>query len=361
MSRLRSLVANRLYLSAVGVVGVLVVTVAYLFGGVLDRPLTAQPIDVRVTMSATGGLFEGSAVTYRGVSVGRVTDISVTPDGVVATARINDLEVPADTRVQVRSLSPVGEQYLDLQPRRTGGPYLTDGSTLQARADDLPATLGNTVVAVSRLLDQIDDRKLRSLLTELSTGLRGTGQDIGRLVDQAGLLLDELDRAYPETARLLRNLEPATGAITDNRVQLGELGTSAKSLAGFLRAYDPRLRRLIDRTPGQLAQLDRLIADARAVLPDFLSRGLVLGDILTRQDAGFRELLTQYAPGLATLQKVVHDDKLFISIVLKDDARCRYGTPQREPRDIGPRALPTTGACPAAGGPQRGAAYAPGS
>lgn len=359
-SAVRGVLTNRLYLSALGILGVLAVTVAYLFGGVLDRPLTGQPIDVKVSMASTGGLFEGSAVTYRGVSVGRVTDISLTPDGVVATARINDLEIPADTRVAIRSLSPVGEQYLDLQPRTKGGPYLADGASLKAGAGDLPKTLGSTVLAVSRLLDQIDDAKLRSLLTELSTGLQGTGQEIGRLVDQAGLVLDELDKAYPETARLLRNLDPALSTITDNQADLSTLGTSAKQLGSFLKDYDPRFRSLLRKAPQQLEDLDRLVGEANRVLPGFLRVTIRLGDIVTRRDAGFRELLAQYAPGLRTLTEFVHDDKLFISIILSDDTRCDYGNPRRPARDISPKALPTNGVCPASiPNLQRGAAHAP--
>ena len=364
MSRLssgvRTVFTDRLYLSAVGVLTILLLAVAYIVGGVLGRPLTSNPTEVRVTMQSTGGLFEGSAVTYRGVQVGRVTTIRPTADGVVATARIDGTEIPADTRVVVRSLSPVGEQYLDFQPRKDSGPYLATGDTLTAKASDLPTTLGSTVVSVSKLLGQIDDRKLRSLLDELSTGLKGTGQDIGRLLDQSGLLLDELDKAFPQTDRLLRQSGPALRTITDNRDQLLRLGTSARQLGAFLKNYDPEFRRLLERAPGQLQQLDEFVADADKVLPDFLRVSISLGDIVEARDPAFRELLAQYAPGLRTLTQVVRDKKLFIELILSNDERCRYSTTRRAPRDTAPRELATGGSCSASlAHLQRGAAHVP--
>lgn len=48
----------------------------------------ADHYTVRVHLARTGGLFTHSDVTYRGVSVGRVGDIGLTADGVVAELRI---------------------------------------------------------------------------------------------------------------------------------------------------------------------------------------------------------------------------------------------------------------------------------
>ena len=74
MPSVRNILTDRLYLSAVGIVVVFLVAIAYLFAAVLDQPLTERPINVEVELEQTGGLFEGSVVTYRGVKVGKVTE-----------------------------------------------------------------------------------------------------------------------------------------------------------------------------------------------------------------------------------------------------------------------------------------------
>jgi virulence factor Mce-like protein len=362
MRAVRAIFSDRLYLSAVGVVAILVLCVAYLFAVVLDQPLTSRPIGVTVMLGNTGGLFEGSAVTYRGVKVGKVGDITITRQGVRAEVALSSgTEVPTDSIARVRSLSPVGEQYLDFQPNTEHGPFLEDGATVAAEFTDLPKSLSSTVVAVNKVLRQIDDKRLRSFLVELSTGLQGTGEDIGRLVDQGDLILAELDEVWPETERLLRNSDPVLDIGTDNATALRDLGTSSRRLAAFLRGYDPELRRTLDRAPSQLRQLQALVADAQEVLPGFLAVGVSLTDIFAMHDPHLRALLRAYGPGLGTLSRVIRDGELKLELIADKDPRCSYGTARRHPRDPTRVRMNKKGQCAASFATlQRGAAHAPG-
>jgi phospholipid/cholesterol/gamma-HCH transport system substrate-binding protein len=362
MRSVRAVFSDRLYLSAVGVVTVLVICVAYLFASVLDQPLTSRPIQVTVMLGNTGGLFEGSAVTYRGVKIGKVKDITITREGVRAEiSLVTGTEVPTDSIARVRSLSPVGEQYLDFQPNTDDGPYLENGTTVSAEFTDLPKSLSSTVVAVNKVLRQVDDKKLRSFLVELSTGLEGTGDDLGQLVDQGDLILAELDRVWPQTDRLLRNSDPVLDIGTDNATALRDLGTSARQFAAFLRDYDPELRRTLDRAPSQLRQLQELIDEAQKVLPGFLSVGVSLTDIFALHDPHLRALLKAYGPGLGSLTRVIRDGELKLELITDKDPRCSYGTHRRNPRDPTRVPMNTNGHCsPSLATLQRGAAHAPG-
>ncbi len=239
--------------------------------------------------------------------------------------------MPTDSIARVRSLSPVGEQYLDFQPNTGKGPFLEDGAEVAAEFTDLPKSLSSTVVAVNKLLRQVDDRKLRSFLVELSTGLRGTGDDIGRLIDQGGLILDELDAVWPQTERLLRNSDSVLSIGTDNATALRDLGTSSRKLAAFLRDYDPELRRTLERTPNQLRQLEILFEDAQQVLPGFLSVGVSLTDIFALHDPHLRALCRPTVP-VCTLAQVTRDGELQLELIMDKDPRCRYGTHRRHPR-----------------------------
>jgi virulence factor Mce-like protein len=359
---MRSVLNNRLYLSAIGVVLVLVVCVFYLFASILNQPLTSRPVQLTVQLKSTGGLFEGAVVTYRGVKVGKVTDIELTGEGVEARLRLSTgTEVPKDSVAVVRSLSPVGEQYIDFQPNSASGPFLEDGGTIPAESTDIPMSLQSTVVAVNKLLRQIDERKLRTTLVELSDGLSGTGDEIGRMIDDGQLLLEELDRIYPQTERLLRNSDVALDIAPDKAADLRRLGTSAKQLAAFLRDYDPELRDTLRRAPGQIEQMEALVADARKVLPDFLSVGVSITDIFASYEPHVRRLLQTYESGLGVLNDSIVDGELRIQLILDADRRCSYGVKRLEPREPGRRPLQKDGRCSASFSTlQRGAAHAPG-
>ncbi len=356
------LLGNKLYLSLAGIIVVLIVTTAYIFSAVLDQPLTSRPVEVKVQLAQTGGLFEGSVVTYRGIKVGKVKSIVPTAEGVEATVRITDgTQVPKDSLARVRSLSPVGEQYLDFQPKQVKGPYLATGDVVPATSTDLPKSLSSTVVAVNNVLRQIDDKKLRIVLGELSTGLKGTGDDLGQILDQGTAILQTLDEVWPETDRIISNSGDVLSIATDNADSLRQLATSAKQFARFLRNYDPELRDLLKRGPGQVDELLKLVKDADAVLPGFLSTGVSFTDVFRSYEPHLRALLQNYSPGLQSLLSKVQNGELRIEIIPDMDPRCDYGTTRLDPKRTERRPLQKDGRCAASFATlQRGAAHAPG-
>ena len=74
-----------------------------------------------------------SNVLLRGVRVGKVTRI----DTSVAAATIHfyidgQYQVPVDSDVRLENLSALGESYIELEPRSSGGPILRDGQRIAA-------------------------------------------------------------------------------------------------------------------------------------------------------------------------------------------------------------------------------------
>lgn len=354
---------DKLYLSLIGIGIVLVLATAYIFAAVLDQPLTARPLEVKVELAQTGGLFEGSAVTYRGIKIGKVKKIVPGQDGVVAELAVTTTtDIPKDAVARVRSLSPVGEQYIDFQPKSTKGPFLESGDVIPAESTDLPKSLSSTVIAVNNVLRQIDDKKLRIVLGELSTGLKGTGTDLGQILDQGTAILETLDAVWPETDRVITNAGTVLPIVTDNADSLRVLAQSSKQFAKFLREYDPELRDILKRGPGQLKELVKLVNDADAVLPGFLSTGVSFTDVFLSYEPHLRALLQSYEPGLRSLLNKVKGGELRIQIIGDKDPRCKnYGTSRLDPTKNERRPLQKDARCEASfANLQRGAEKAPG-
>lgn len=55
-------------------------------------------------------------VTYRGSQIGKVTVVDLTANGRSTLVAGSLSKVPADLKAAVRSMSAVGEQYVDLLP-----------------------------------------------------------------------------------------------------------------------------------------------------------------------------------------------------------------------------------------------------
>ena len=348
-------------LSGIGIATALVLCVFYIFAAVLKAPLLEDAPVITVSMDRSGGLFEGSLATYRGVRVGKVTSLDLEGDGVVATVRLSpDQKVPRDSKVQVRSLSPVGEQYLDFRPRSEKGPYLADGDNIPASAIDLPQTLGAMAITLNKLIEQVDPDKVEVVLNELSTGLAGTEDDLEALVEDGSELLADLDEHWPVTQRLLHNGRTILRIGVEHAPDLVRLARSAKLFAWWLRANDPLLFRTLERAPGQIEELRALVEDASETLPQLLDPAVTLTDILAARDPHVRELLIQFPRGFQTLAGAIRNGTAHLDAILQRTKTCKYPTSQRGPRDTSFRALQSRGHCSRSlAYSQRGAQWAP--
>ena len=361
-SALRRALTNKLHISALGVFVVFVLCVAYIISGVLGTPLTSRPKSVNVNLSATGGLFVGSSVTYRGVRVGRVTKIDFTSTGVRAVAQLtSSKKIPANSRAVVRSLSPVGEQYLDFQPRSQAGPYLQNGSTIAAKNTAIPQTLASTVIAVSKLLDQINPKDLHTVLNQASVAFAGTSEDLGRLTDQSQQIIADLNKYWPNASRLATNAGTLLDIGVENQARIRQAAHDFKVFAAFLKSYDPELLRTLTGAPSDIAQLKRLVKDTDDVLPTFLRLGGDISTLLASYAPHLKVLLAQFAPGLSVLGSAVKDGSLHLTAIGQTDHYCDYGTARRDPKSTTRRKLQAGGHCPGSfQWLQRGAAHAPG-
>ena len=113
-----------------------VVGVAYVGGkyAQIDKLLFDDDYTVSASFAESGGIFTGAEVTYRGQPVGRVGELKLLSDGVEVNLDIDKgVKIPNDLLAVVANRSAIGEQYVDLQPRRDDGPYLQDHSKI-ARA-----------------------------------------------------------------------------------------------------------------------------------------------------------------------------------------------------------------------------------
>ena len=353
---------RKFILSGGGIALALVLCVFYIFGSVLKTPLLESAPTVKVEMPRTGGLFEGSQATFRGVRVGKVTKLDLGKDGVEATVKLaGGTEIPADSHVQVRSLSPVGEQYLDFQPKDLQGPFLKDGSVIKADAVDLPQTLGNLAITLNKLIEQIQPKKVAIVLDEIARGVGGAEQDLQILVRDGSSLLRKLDQNWPVTERLLSNGNVLLRIGADNSANILQIARNSKLFASWLRSYDPTLFRLLKRAPGQLEELRRVVRDARETLPQLLDPAITLSDVMAAHDPHIRELLVQFPRGFNALAGAIRNGAGHLDVIMQRTETCDYPTVQRSPRATTRRPLQDQGHCSKGlRYSQRGAQWAPG-
>ncbi|MCF6390310.1 MCE family protein [Mycobacterium sp. MBM] len=258
---------------------------------------------VTLQMPSTGGLYRFSNVTVRGVQVGKVTDIALTKSGPQATLSLSTTpRIPADLHAEVRSVSAVGEQYVDLQPRTDAGPFLGNGSVIPANEVSVPQKVGPMLDQVSALLDSVPQDRVAALLDETSQALDGASYDLGSLMDSSAEI----------SADLADNASPAAQLIDDSAPLLdGQLQTTdavrqwARNLAGITRQIDENdaaVRNILQTGPGAADETARLLADLKPTLPVLLANLTTVGQIAVTYNPGVEQLLVLFPPYVAALQ-----------------------------------------------------------
>lgn len=296
-------VRNQLIIFTIaGIVGVLAMVLVYMQ---LPTLLGIGRMTVTMELPRTGGLYRFSNVTYRGVQIGRVTDVRATRAGAQATLSLSTSpKIPADLQASVLSVSAVGEQYVDLQPRTDSGPYLRNGSVISTEDVTVPQKVGPMLDQVSALLDSIPKEKLSQLLDGTFKGLNGAGDDLSTLLESTATVAGDFDTVADRARTLIDDSRPL---LEGQAASADALRTWARSLAGVtgqLVADDPQLRGVLANGPGALDEASRLLNQVKPTLPVLLTNLATVGRVGVTYHASLEQLLVLLPPFIASVQAV---------------------------------------------------------
>ncbi|MFG2745069.1 MCE family protein [Streptomyces chartreusis] len=334
---------------------------------VLDRGYT-----VRADFPNSGGIFRGAEVTYRGVPVGRVGELHLTGTDEVSVAL--DIEdgaprIPANTLAVVANRSAVGEQYVDLQPRTSRGPYLLDGSSIPRRNTRVPLPTTDLILSLDRLVNSVGKEDLRVTVDELGEAFAGTGPNLGRLVDSGNELVESASEALPETIALIEDSRKVLKTQADQGSSIRSFANDLAALTAQLKASDGDLRRLIGNARPAAQEVNSLLKSMGPELSVLLSNLISGGQVTLARLPGVEQALVTFPAMVAGSYTVVPGDGTthFGLVVNADDPpACTqgYGTPRRDPADTSTREANTQARCTLPRGSEssvRGAQNAPGA
>ena len=284
-----------------------IVGIAAMVGVYMQVPtlLGIGRITVTVELSRTGGLYQFSNVTYRGVQIGKVTDVRPVRGGAEATLSLaTSPRIPADLQARVLSVSAVGEQYVDLLPRTDSGPYLRDGSVIAVTDTTVPQQVGPMLDQVSALLQSIPKDRLSKLLDESFNGLNGSADDLATLLDSSSTVIADFDRVAGRARTLVDDARPLLDGQVVSADALRSWARSLAGLTGQLRASDPQLRGVLSDGPAALNEVSRLLSQVKPTLPVLLANLTTVSRIAVTYNASLEQLLVLLPPYIASVQAV---------------------------------------------------------
>jgi phospholipid/cholesterol/gamma-HCH transport system substrate-binding protein len=362
--------ATRIKLAVFAVLSVLIVAYTGIHYANLGR-YVGMPgyYVVRLDLAQAGGIFPNADVTYRGVSVGRVGAVRLTATGVEADLNISDSAPPIPARLQaaIADLSAVGEQYVDLRPDATSGPYLTAGTVIPQRDTQLPLPVTSLLTSLNTLATSLPLGTLRTLLDEMATGLQGQGTDLASIIDGNHALVQALSARTGQTITLITNSKTVLATQIAESGELDSFANSARLLAKQLKATDPDLRKLIIAGPQVGAEVADLLANTNPGLATLIANLLTTSEVTLTRGQALDELLSVLPADIAAGSTVITNKGANFGMALTffSPLPCTAGyggTVFRNGLDTSPASpLNTSAACtePASEGDVRGSAHAP--
>jgi phospholipid/cholesterol/gamma-HCH transport system substrate-binding protein len=245
-----------------------------------------------------GGLRSGASVTFNGIRVGEVTDLSLDPKDpkqALATISVNtDTPIRADTEVSLDSQGLTGIAVLALR----GG---------SAAAGPLTAKLG--------------DMPLLSAGSSASQDMMAAARDVARRID--ALLADNQEAIK----KSLRNIENFTDMLARNSESLQ---TSVRNIETFTNS----LAKNSEKVDNIMASVDRIMggADGKGDVPEAVRAFKVLAENLDKKLDG---LIVDGRRTLNTIDRAVRNFDENPSRIIFGGGRPATGGAQQQRRPLG--------------------------
>lgn len=251
----------------------------------------ADPEVTTTLPDSAGPIRESTPVQFRGVRVGTLAAVVPNEAGALLTMRLDPAQlaaIPAGVRVRLLPRTLFGNQYLDLVEGRSAPGRLTAGTHIPPDDSRPTAQLYDAYTRMYQLLDALEPAKLQVALTAMADSLRGRGERLGSMIDdaaelvgQAGPVLDNLDAdlrtvaalgedlraSAPDLLRSLDNAIALSNVVVEERADIGALLSGAVEVTS-------RSQRMLADNAGRTVELVRAadpISDILGANPDAAS------------------------------------------------------------------------------------------
>lgn len=323
---------KKAWLSGLALLLCLVVGIGYLTLGALQwNPLRSTYL-ATVELPASGGLLRNQDVTLRGVQIGKVTNLFITPEGVNAEVRLNSAtKLSETTKGRVAGLSAAGEQYIDFDGGNGEAPYLADGSVLKLGSTEVPVTLGELLGHSDGMLKQIDTKKMEIIKKELGMSKDGP-QKIRDIMDGGTYLISTLDGVMPQTVKLLNTSRTTLQLVADKQEGM-KVATDNfnKTFAGVNRMVGG-FRELMQAAPKTFNATNNTFTENGDTMAQLLGDLVTTTELMYMRVPALNALFPNYRGSLLdSLSSAIHDNAFWLTMDIYPRYTCDYGTPRQGP------------------------------
>jgi phospholipid/cholesterol/gamma-HCH transport system substrate-binding protein len=258
---------------------------------------------LKAQLPASGGLYPTANVTYRGITIGKVTDVEPTQQGAEATMSIDSrYKIPIDATANVHSVSAVGEQYLDLESTGNPSKYFSEGQTITKGT--VPSEIGPALDTANRGLAVLPADKIPVLLDETAQAVGGLGPALQRLVDATQAIVGDFKNQITDVNDIIQHSGPILESQVNSGNAIERWARNLNVLAAQGAQNDQHVKSILSQAAPTADMVNDVFNDVRDSLPQTLANLEVVFDLLKRYHTGVEQLLVFLPQGASIAQTV---------------------------------------------------------
>lgn len=254
-----------------GVIAVALIVVLGVVSLTLQREDFTGGYTVSAELRDASGLRPGDTVTVAGVQIGRVDNLEIDGDKVLAALRIEGTDLPVGTRAVVTPRTLVGKRAVELSTGSDFENLLDDGDTIPLSQTEVYADVPQFGDASEELLSEVDAEALNTFLGALTDLTRGQREEVATLVEGGTRLTSLVNEQEGEIRELLRRLQEVGATLNRRDAELISIIDDLDIVLGRLADRREDLRRLFRQTNATSATAADLVADIRGELDSVLT------------------------------------------------------------------------------------------
>ncbi|GAA3033078.1 MCE family protein [Gordonia defluvii] len=261
---------------------------------------------VNLDLPSTGGLYQNANVSFRGVNVGKVDSVTLNGAGVRARLTIDSsAKIPDNSHASVRSVSAVGEQFVEFAPPPT--PSTANlGNNATVASTDVPVEISTMLDQADRLLVDVGDSKLRSVMDEAFKAFNGTGEDLQRLLDSMTLLTDDAYKNSDAMIALVREAGDVMSTQNQTADSVRAWTSNMTKVTDQLRTNKPQITGILAKGPGVTRGAGQLFDSMRMSFPLLVDNLGTTAKTMAVYHPNMRQILVLYPRLLDVLMTAVN-------------------------------------------------------
>ena len=168
----------------------------------------------------------------------------------------------------MKSVSAIGEQYIDLvPPEHAATTKLHNGSRIDRNNTVIGVEIATLLHQSETLVNSVADTRLRELLHETFNAFNGSGPELARLLESSRLLVDQANADFPQTSQLIDQVGPFLQAQIRSGNDIRALSDGLARFTSEVRQADPQLRTLLTVVPPAVDQANTAFSGIRPSFP----------------------------------------------------------------------------------------------